>query len=265
MKKTTVLTIQKKKKQKEPITALTCYDAASARLLELAGIDVALVGDSVSNTRLGYANTLPVTMDEMMHHVRASARGLQTPLLVADMPFQSYEWAPWQAAQSAGRFIKEGSAQAVKVEGGERVKDSVMAILKANIPVMGHLGLTPQYHNRRGGYFVEGKTPKEGRAILKEAKLLQKLGVFCLVLEGIPASLGKTISRALTIPTIGIGAGPYCDGQILVLDDMLGVSEGHVPKFVKKYANLHSTMVKAVKAFKSDVQARHFPTKTHSY
>lgn len=265
MEKISVTSIRKKKKSKEPITALTCYDHATARLIDEGGVDMALVGDSLANTRLGYANTLPVTVDEMLHHVRASARGIRRSLLVADMPFQSYEWAPWQAAQSAGRFVKEGGAQAVKVEGGKRIIDSIKAILKANIPVVGHIGLTPQAYNKEGGYFVHGKSPSEGKKLLQEARLLEKTGVFCLVLEGIPAILGKKITKSLNIPTIGIGAGPHCDGQILVLDDMLGITEGHPPKFVKKYASLRQSMMRAVHSFTSDVSSRRFPTKSQSY
>lgn len=244
---------------------MTCYDAASARLIDQIGVDVALVGDSLANTRLGYPSTIPVTMDEMVHHTRSAARGIQRALLVADMPFHSYEAAPRQAAVAAGRFIKEGGAQAVKVEGGERVIESIRAILKANVPVMGHLGLTPQSVHRQGGYRVQGKQAKEAAYIMEEAHLLEKTGVFALVLEGIPAALGKKISRRLNIPTIGIGAGPGCDGQILVLDDVLGFSEGPSPKFVAAYAHVRRIMTQALKRFASDVRSRRFPSDRHSY
>lgn len=233
--------------------------------MEQAGADVALVGDSLANTRLGYANTLPVTLDEMLHHTKAAARGAKNALLVADMPFQSYEAAPWQASQAAGRFIKEGGATAVKVEGGRRVAESISAILKANIPVMGHLGLTPQSVNKEGGYRVQGREAAAAKKLFDDAKLLEKLGVFAIVLEGIPAALGKKITRALRVPTIGIGAGPDCDGQILVLDDVLGLSEGPSPKFVKAYANLRGVMVKALSSYASDVRARKFPSLRNSY
>jgi len=234
-------------------------------LVDQGGIDVALVGDSLANTRLGYANTLPVTVPEMLHHVRAASRGIQKALLVADMPFLSYEAAPWEAALTAGRFMKEGGAHAVKLEGGERVADSIRAILRANVPVMGHLGLTPQSINLQGGYRVQGKRPQDASRLIKDALLLEKLGVFALVLEGIPRSLGKAITKKLKIPTIGIGAGPDCDGQILVLDDLLGMSAGPSPKFVKKYANLHPLMLQAISSYNTDVRRRRFPGKDQSY
>lgn len=265
MERNTVYSLQIKKTKKIPLVALTCYDAASARLIDQIGVDLALVGDSLANTRLGYSNTIPVSMDEMIHHTRAASRGVKQALLVADMPFHSYEAAPWKAAVAAGRFIKEGRAQAVKVEGGQRVADSIKAILKANVPVMGHLGLTPQSVHQMGGYRVQGKRPKEAHILLEEAKLLQKLGVFAIVLEGIPTALGKRITHALKIPTIGIGAGPHCDGQILVLDDVVGFSEGPSPKFVARYADVRSIMTNALLNYAVDVRARKFPTAKHSY
>lgn len=265
MEKITVLSLQKKKKEKIPITALTCYDAFTARLVDSAGIDIALVGDSLANTRLGYSNTLPVTLNEMIHHVKASARGIQHSLLVADMPFQTYEVAPWEAAKAAGRFVKEGGATAVKVEGGRRISKSIQAILNSNIPIMGHIGLTPQSVNKQGGYHVQGRRPAQARELIMEAKLLEKLGVFCLVLEGVPLDLGRKITRSLKIPTIGIGAGPYCDGQILVFDDLMGMTEGPSPKFVAAYAHLRPQMKKALNNFARDVQSHHFPNKEHSY
>ena len=264
MEKITVSSLLLKKQAREPLVALTCYDAATARLIDAAGVDVALVGDSLANTRLGYTSTLPVTMEEMIHHTRAASRGITKSLLVADMPFLSYEAAPWQAAQAAGRFIKEAGAVAVKLEGGRRVEASIEAILNANVPVMGHLGLTPQSVNREGGYRVQGKTPKAALTLLGDARRLEKLGVFAIVLEGVPAALGRKISRALRIPTIGIGAGAGCDGQILVLDDLLGISDT-VPKFVAKYANLRPTMASAVRRFAGDVRGRKFPDDAHSY
>ena len=228
-------------------------------------MDIALVGDSVANVRLGYPNTLPVTVEEMLHHVKASARGVEQAFLVADMPFLSYEAAPWEAAKTAGRFVKEGKAQAVKLEGGKRVATSIKAILNANVPVMGHLGLVPQSVHKMGGYHVQGKKPAEAQEIFKDAKLLQSLGVFSIVLEGIPSPLAKKITRALHIPTIGIGAGPHCDGQILVLDDMLGLTEGHSPKFVKHFASLRPTMDKAIRQYQIEVESHRFPTQAQSY
>ncbi len=265
MERNTIYALQTKKKAKIPIVALTCYDAASARLIDQSGVDVALVGDSLANTRLGYANTLPVTLDEMVHHTRAAARGVTHALLVADMPFHSYEAAPWQAAVAAGRLIKEGGAQAVKVEGGHRVIESIRAILKANVPVMGHLGLTPQSVHQMGGFRVQGRLPKQATQLIEEARLLAKTGVFAIVLEGLPAALGKKITKAVSVPTIGIGAGPDCDGQILVLDDVLGFTEGPTPKFVAKYANVRSIMTKALTHYANDVRARRFPTERESY
>lgn len=265
MEKVSIPYLQKKKSEKIPIVSITCYDAFSSRLIDQAGVDIALVGDSLANTRLGYPTTLPVTLNEMIHHVRAAARGVQRAFLVADMPFQSYEAAPWEAAIAAGRFIKEGHASAVKLEGGERVADSVKAIIKANVPVMGHLGLTPQSFHQMGGYKVQGREKKEAAKILSDAKLLEKLGVFALVLEGIPSDLARKITKQLRIPTIGIGAGPHCDGQILVLDDLLGMGEGLSPKFVAKYANLRPVMNSALKKFADDVRRRQFPKDSHSY
>jgi 3-methyl-2-oxobutanoate hydroxymethyltransferase len=265
MDKITVLTLAQKKKLKVPITVLTCYDAFSSRLIELGGVDVALVGDSLANTRLGYPNTLPVTVEEMMHHVKAAARGISRALLVADMPFQSYEASPSDAARTAGRFIKEGNAHAVKVEGGRRIGPSITAMVDANIPVMGHLGLTPQSIHPHGGWRVQGRQPADARKILEDAVYLERAGVFSLVLEGIPAPLAKKITRKLRIPTIGIGAGPDCDGQVLVLDDILGLGENPSPKFAKAFASLRQPMLNAVRKFNTDVRARHFPTKEHSY
>jgi len=265
MDKITVGSLQKNKTQKIPITALTCYDAYTAQILDSCGIDIALVGDSLANTRLGYANTIPVTFEEMLHHVKASSRGIKRALLVADMPFMTYEAEPSQAAKLAGRFIKEGGAQAVKLEGGRRVGNSIKAIINSNVPVMGHLGLTPQSIYKEGGYHVKGRNKAEARDIIKDAKFLERIGAFALVLEGIPAKLAHKISEMLKIPTIGIGAGPGCDGQILVLDDLVGFSPPPLPKFVKKYANLRPEMIKAVSGFRYEVLTKRFPTKEFSY
>lgn len=265
MERHTILSLQNLKKERAPIVAATCYDAWTARLLDQSGVDLALVGDSVANTRLGYSDTIPVTMEEMLHHVRSSARGVKRAFLVADMPFSTYEAAPWQAAVAAGRFVKEGGARAVKLEGGARIAESVKAILKANVPVMGHLGLTPQSVIKESGYRIHGRGRAEATAILRDALLLEKLGVFSLVLEGVPETLARTVTRRLRIPTIGIGAGSSCDGQVLVLDDLLGLSEGRSPKFVKKFADLRPLCVRAVSAYAKDVRARRFPTKAHTY
>jgi 3-methyl-2-oxobutanoate hydroxymethyltransferase len=263
--KVTVPSLLEKKKARSPLVALTCYDAASARLVDEAGVDIALVGDSMANVRLGYPSTLPISLDEMVHHTRAAARGVDRALLVADMPFQSYEAAPWIAAKSAGRLIKEGNATAVKLEGGRRMAPAIRAILDSNIPVMGHLGLTPQSVNVMGGYKVQGKTPKAAKDLMDDAVLLEKLGVFSIVLEGVPADLAKKVSRKLKIPTIGIGAGAGCDGQILVLDDLLGLTEGRSPKFVVRYAELRREALSAVRRYAADVRGRKFPDDAHSY
>ncbi len=265
MERVTVPAVQKKKKERTRLVALTCYDAASARILDESGVDIALVGDSLANVRLGYPNTLPVTLEEMIHHTRASSRGIKRALLVADMPFQSYEAAPWIAAKSAGRLIKEGRAVAVKLEGGRRVAPAIKAILDSNIPVMGHLGLTPQSVHIQGGYKVQGKTPKAARELMADAVLLEKLGVFAIVLEGVPESLARKISRKLKVPTIGIGAGAGCDGQILVLDDLVGMTEGPSPKFVVRYANVRQEMLSAVRRYAADVRTGKFPDDAHSY
>ncbi len=265
MDKVTVKTIQKRKESKEPITALTCYDAATAKIVDQCGLDVALVGDSLANTRLGYKNTLPVTFEEMLHHVKASARGVQRALLVADMPYLSYETDPREAAKLAGRFIKEGGAEAVKLEGGSRIAGSLRAILNANVPVMGHLGLTPQSVNKIGGFKVQGRKRTDAAHIIMDAKFLEKLGVFSIVLEGIPADLARKITKMLKIPTIGIGAGPDCDGQILVFDDLVGFSSPPLPKFVKRYANLKPQIVQALTQYRYEVITRRFPEKGHSY
>ncbi|MFN0117190.1 MAG: 3-methyl-2-oxobutanoate hydroxymethyltransferase [Elusimicrobiota bacterium] len=265
MEKQSIRSLKEKKRNKIPLVALTCYDAFSAQLIDQLGVDIALVGDSLANTRLGYPNTIPVTIEEMLHHVKASSRGIKNALLVADMPFMSYEMAPWEAAKTAGKFIKSGGAQAVKVEGGKRIGPSIKAILEANIPVMGHLGLTPQSINIDGGYRVHGKTTAEAKLIEKDALYLQSLGVFSIVLEGIPELLAKKITKLLKIPTIGIGAGIHCDGQILVLDDVLGFNNTPVPKFVKKYAQIRPLMEKALERFKNDVLNRQFPGKENSY
>lgn len=264
MSQITIEQIKNFKKSKKPIVALTCYDSASAAWID-PFVDIALVGDSLANTRLGYPHTLPITVDEMMHHVKASARSIKQALLVADLPFLSYETAPWQAAQTAGRFIKEGGAQAVKCEGGARIAGSITAMLRANIPVMGHLGLVPQSIHKMGGYKVQGRKPIDAQRIIKDAITLEKLGVFSIVLEGIPSQLAKTITKRLIIPTIGIGAGPHTDGQILVLDDILGLTEHGLPKFVKRFANLAPLVRKAISDYRNEVTQKRFPNTAHSY
>jgi 3-methyl-2-oxobutanoate hydroxymethyltransferase len=265
MTKITTAVLRQMKQKKEKIAALTCYDASMARLLNEQEVDVILVGDSVGNVKLGYENTLPVTLEEMLHHTKAVKRGNSRALLAADMPFLTYEYDPEDAVRQVGRLIKEGGAEAVKVEGGENILPSIQALIKANIPVMGHLGLTPQSIHRLGGYKVQGRGPENAQRLRRHAKLLEKAGVFSLVLEAVPGALARQITETLSIPTIGIGAGSDCDGQILVLDDLLGLGEGAPPKFVKQYASLRAEAARAVSAYRNDVKKRRFPGREHAY
>jgi len=263
--KVTPALLKKMKKSGEPIVALTCYDAPTSSLLEEAGIDVALVGDSLGNVKLGYENTLPVTLWDIRHHTQAAKRRNSRALLVADMPYLSYETDPREAARNAGMLVKEGGAEAVKLEGGQAMLPTIRAILKANVPVMGHLGLTPQSLHRLGGYTVQGRGRQDARRLFEDAKHLERVGVFALVLECIPKELGRRITKALSIPTIGIGAGPSCDGQILVIDDMLGLSTGPAPKFLKRYAALRTLALKAILHYQQDVKKHRYPSIEHSY
>jgi 3-methyl-2-oxobutanoate hydroxymethyltransferase len=263
--KVTTRTLLQMKGAGEAIVALTGYDAPMGRLLNRAGVDVILVGDSVANVKLGYANTLSVTLEEMIHHTKAVRRTNTRALLVADMPFLTYEFDPKEAVRNVGRLVKEAGAEAVKVEGAGEIIPSIRALVAANIPVMGHLGLTPQSVHRLGGYRVQGRGRAAGQALLKDALRLQAAGIFYLVLEAVPASVGRKITRALKIPTIGIGAGPGTDGQILVLDDLLGLTEGPLPRFVLPYASLGRAALDAVTRFRADVKARRFPGPGQSY
>ncbi|MBI4386524.1 MAG: 3-methyl-2-oxobutanoate hydroxymethyltransferase [Elusimicrobia bacterium] len=247
------------------ITSLTAYDAPTARLLNEAGVDVVLVGDSVANVKLGYENTLPVTLDEMLHHVRAVRRGNSRALLVADMPYLSYELDSREACRNAGRLVKEGGAEAVKIEGGIEVAPVVKELLRVNIPVMGHLGLTPQAVHKLGGYKVRGRKPQEAEKMLTDAKILEGAGVFAIVLECVPAELAAEITRKVSVPTIGIGAGSACDGQILVVDDLLGLTDNPPPKFVRRYANLRDEALRAARQYVQDVQEGAFPAPEHAY
>ena len=262
--KTTIHSLKKMKSAKKKIAMLTAYDCPTANLIDGSGIDVVLVGDSLGNAVLGYVNTIPVTMDEMLHHVKAAVRGVKNAMVVADMPFMSFQLGPEEAFYNASRFIKEGGANAVKIEGTAYI-DTIKKIIDAGIPVMGHLGFTPQSVNKVGGYRVQGKSSKEALSMIKDAKALEKAGVFAIVLEMVPAALAKKMTKAVSIPVIGIGAGKDCDGQVLVINDLLGFSEGSVPKFVKKYADLQSEMKKAVSAYISDVRSGRFPGSEHSF
>jgi 3-methyl-2-oxobutanoate hydroxymethyltransferase len=264
-KPVTVATLLEMKRKGLKIAMLTAYDYPTARVAEEAGVDVILVGDSVAMTKLGYDSTLPLTMDEMLHHVKAVKRGVSRALLVADMPYLSYELDAKEAARHAGRFLKEGGAHAVKLEGGMDVAPIVKELLKVNVPVFGHVGLTPQAVNRLGGYRVQGRRPEDAERIVTEARVLEGAGCCAIVLECVPAELAREVTRRVQIPTIGIGAGPHCDGQVLVSDDMLGLSESGPTKFVKRYANLRAQAVAAVADYCRDVRDGRFPGPEHSF
>lgn len=247
------------------IAVVTAYDAPSARLAEAAGIDILLVGDSAAMTVLGHTSTVPVTMDEMLMLVRAVTRTARRPLVVADMPFGSYQLSDDQALENAVRFVKEGRADAVKLEGAGPVLSRIRAMLDAGIPVMGHVGLTPQSATLLGGYKARGRTAAEARRIFDEARALEQVGCFAVVLEAIPAAVAARISGALTVPAIGIGAGPSCDGQVLVWHDLLGLTPGRRPRFVKPYADLSSAIVSALRDYAADVRSGAFPGPEHTY
>jgi 3-methyl-2-oxobutanoate hydroxymethyltransferase len=264
-KQVTIPSIIGKKNSRSKITALTAYDFCFARILDATDIDIILVGDSLAMVALGFPNTLPVTMDEMVAHTRAVKRGVQSSLIVGDMPFMSYQVSDEQAIANAGRFLQEGGAAAVKLEGGVRVSEKVRAIVQAGIPVMGHIGLTPQSVHQFGGYKVQGKNLLQARQIKQDARELEKAGAFAIVLEGIPSDLAGEITDCLKIPTIGIGAGPHCDGQILVLHDLLGLTQDFTPKFVKQYANLNADIKQAVGSYIEEVRSGAFPGKEYSY
>lgn len=263
--KKTVPMIMERKHSSKKIVALTAYDYSFARLLDTTDLDIILVGDSLAMVSLGHETTLPVTMDEMIIHVRSVNRGSHNALLVADMPFMSYQVSDEQAITNAGRFIQEAGAQAVKVEGGARMAGRIKALTDADIPVMGHIGLTPQSVNKLGGYRVQGKNYKDARQIKQDARKLQEAGVFSIVLEGIPDDLAGEITQEVRVPTIGIGAGVQCNGQILVLHDLLGLGMDSSPKFVKQYANLGDEVQRAVGNYIQEVRDESFPDEEHSY
>ncbi len=264
-KKITPVDVQAMKKQGKRITMLTAYDYPMALLEDRAGIDIILVGDSLAMTVLGYENTLPVTMDEMIHHTKAVVRGAKHPLIIGDMPFMSYNSSEREAILNAGRFMKEAGADAVKLEGGASVKETVKAIVRGGIPVMGHIGLTPQTISMLGGFKVQGKDAQAAQKIIDDALALQDAGAFSVLLEAVPAPIAKMVTERLTVPTIGIGAGVYCDGQVLVVHDMLGLFDRFTPKFAKKYVNLSEVILKALDAYKEEVVKGEFPTDQHSF
>src|ERR1700680_4895640 len=249
----------------QKITCLTAYDYPTARLLDEAGVDLILVGDSLGMVVLGHESTLPVTIDEMLHHTRAVRRGTRRALLVADMPYGSYHTDLAESLHNAMRFVKEAGAEAVKVEGGERRLELISRLTEAEIPVMGHVGLTPQSVNALGGYRVQGKTPDTAGQLIRDARAVEAAGAFAVVLEAVPRELAAQITRDLHIPTIGIGAGPDCDGQILVVHDLLGLTFNQTPKFARQYANLGETISKAVRGYCADVRSGAFPSDHESY
>ncbi|MCE9647045.1 MAG: 3-methyl-2-oxobutanoate hydroxymethyltransferase [Chloroflexi bacterium] len=263
-RKVTTLAFRQKKERGEPVTMLTAYDYPTALAMDKAGVDSILVGDSLAMVVLGYENTLPVTMEEMLHHARAVARGAKTALLIGDMPFMSYQVSVEEAVRNAGRFLQQGGMDAVKLEGGRERADAVRAIVGTGIPVMGHLGLTPQSVHQLGGFRAQGKTASAAKRLLEDAQILEETGAFGIVLESVPARLAEYISKQISIPTIGIGAGAGCDGQVLVTHDLLGLFERFTPKFVKQYANFHEEMNKAFLEYIDDVETKRFPAPEHT-
>ncbi|MGB6971384.1 MAG: 3-methyl-2-oxobutanoate hydroxymethyltransferase [Desulfobulbales bacterium] len=265
IKKLTIQDITSMKKNGERISMLTAYDASFAGLIDAAGIDMVLVGDSLGMVLLGYNSTIPVTMEEMLHHCRAAGRGVKRAVLVGDMPFMSYQVSQNEAISNAGRFLKEAGCDAVKLEGGTELCDTVKAIVKAGIPLMGHIGLTPQTASQLGGYRVQGRDADSARRLLQSARDLEAAGVFAIVLECIPAQLSEAITRMVSIPTIGIGAGKYCDGQVLVTHDMVGMFEKFNPSFVKQFAKLAPQIKDAVADYNKEVKNGSFPAEEHSF
>ena len=257
--------LRKMKEQGEKISMITSYDYSMATIVDGAGIDIILVGDSAANVMAGHKTTLPITLDQMIYHASSVVRGVERAFVVCDMPFGTYQGDPITALHSAVRIMKESGSDGVKLEGGEEIIDSVKKILAAGIPVMGHLGLTPQSVHQLGGYSVQAKEEAAAEKLIADAKLLEQAGCFAVVLEKIPAALAKRVSEALTIPTIGIGAGVGTDGQVLVVHDMLGINKGFSPKFLRRYANLHEIMTEAVEHYISDVKSCDFPNETECY
>lgn len=265
MMKNTVSTFREQKAKGEKISMLTAYDYSTAKLMDEAGINGILVGDSLGMVMLGYEDTLPVTMEDMIHHTAAVCRGAKNTLVVGDMPFMSYQVSVEEAVYNAGRLMKEGRCQAVKLEGGASVCPQIRAITNASIPVMAHIGLTPQSINAFGGFKVQGKSEEAAKKLLEDAKAVEEAGAFAVVLECVPAKLAELISKSISIPTIGIGAGAGCDGQILVYQDMLGLFSDFTPKFVKKYANVGEMMTQAFRDYIADVQEGSFPAPEHTF
>ena len=263
--KLTTASLRERKIRHEPITCLTAYDYSSARLVDEAGIEMVLVGDSLAMTMLGHENTLSVTVDEMLHHVKAARRGVRDALLIADMPYGSYHVNETDAVRNAMRFVKEGGAEVVKMEGGEKRVDVIRQIIDAEIPVAGHIGLTPQSVNRMGGFKVQGKTLADIEQLMRDATALDRAGVACIFVEGIPREVADLITNEVNAPTIGIGAGPGCDGQVLVFHDILNLTFGPAAKFVRRYGDAAAEITHAVQAYRADVQSRQYPADDESY
>ena len=265
MARATTVSLREKKRNGQKITMLTAYDFPTAQAMDEIGVDMILVGDSLGNVVLGYENTLFVTMEEMLHHTKAVVRGARNTMVVGDMPFLTYHLSVEDALRNAGRFIQEGGAQAVKLEGGQERVKVVRAMVEAGIPVLGHIGLTPQSIHQLGGYRVQGKDLEAARKLIADARALEEAGCFGVVLECVPAPLAERITKEIGIPTIGIGAGPGCDGQVLVSHDLLGLFSGHVAKFVRQYAQIGQIMREAFRSYKEDVEAGRFPAAEHCY
>jgi len=265
MERVTVTSLQKMKTEGKKITMLTSYDYPCTRVLDEAGVDVLLVGDSAGNVFSGYENTLPVTMEEMLYHTRAVARAARRALVVGDMPFMSYQVSMEEARRNAGRFLKEGGAGAVKLEGGVNMAAVIRTLVDIDIPVMAHIGLTPQSVHRMGGFKVQGRDEQQRKQLLEDARAVERAGAFAVVMECVPEGLAREITAALTIPTIGIGAGPHCDGQVLVIHDVLGLLEGFRPKFVKPYVNLREAIGQAAREYVREVQEGLFPGQEHTF
>ena len=265
MSRFTITDFIKKKNDNQKITMLTAYDYPFARIVDEAGIDVILVGDSLGMVVQGLENTLPVTMDEMIYHTKMVSRAVNNAMVIGDMPFMSYQVSITDAISNAGRFLKEGGASAIKIEGGPEVAEHITAMTRSDIPVMAHIGLTPQSIHRMGGYRVQGKTEEAANKLVEEALIVEDAGAFALLLEAVPMELAKKITTSLKIPVIGIGAGPHCDGQVLVLHDVIGLFDRFVPKFVKKYTNTKDNILKALKSYKKDVEDCTFPSDEQSF
>lgn len=261
-KKVILPKLMEMKKSGKKITMLTAYDCLLAQILDEAGIDILLVGDSVGNVILGYENTIPVTMEDIIHHTKAVSKGVKNALVVSDMPFMSY-FSAEEALKNSGRLIRAG-AEAVKLEGGLAFEDKIRTLTEAGIPVMGHVGLMPQHMHQMGGYKVQGKTPEKAKRIMEDAKAVERAGAFSIILEGMPSDLAKDVTEGVKVPTIGIGAGPHCDGQVLVTHDLLGCYD-FVPRFVKRYANLRETILEASRKYKGEVEEGIFPADQYSY